>query len=479
VIPTVSTLTSCCLTYPDSYKGKPPPGSGTIVNGVVTERVCDRLSLVLLSGQLPGRPGGRDQPPAPATDRTGDNLLNRAPDTAETAWQPPTGPAAVLDVSEPPSRVQVVSETARAHRRRHAATLCPRIGSCAPGANAAHRKTRQADRPRRGADQPADHSTNPTRTNHRTEDLRRDTSPRTAVFHPPVLAVWTGGTLPPRVHRARQDFLLPLPKRRCHVEGLPVSTGKRPRLCTLGEPVQPPPTPPNDRPLPEQSDHRPHVTTQILGEWYAALVDTGAAGSFIGDHLRDKCNRHLRPVTPTIQSARMAYGQVDTITEAYWISLQIGTTTIRGKYHHLPHLPSDLVLGIDLLRRYPFSIDLKEGSASLRPPTTADEVQPTQAQPAFQVSDSPPLTLSPDEEQRLRQFLVEELPLFDSVRGLTPLARHEIRLLHPEPVKQRYRPRNPFMQGIIDEEVDKMLAEGVCNRAVGQPLELANRPGQE
>jgi hypothetical protein len=212
-----------------------------------------------------------------------------------------------------------------------------------------------------------------------------------------------------------------------------VSTGKRPRLCTLGEPVQPPPTPPNDRPLPEQSDHRPHVTTQILGEWYAALLDTGAAGSFIGDHIRDKCNRHLRPVTPTIQSARMANGQVDTIIEAYWISLQIGTTTIRKKFHQLPHLPSDLVLDIDLLRRYPFSIDLKEGSASLRPPTTADEVQPTQAQPAFQVSDSPPLTLSRDEEQRLRQFLAEELPLFDSVRGLTPLARHEIRLLHPEP----------------------------------------------
>jgi hypothetical protein len=61
-----------------------------------------------------------------------------------------------------------------------------------------------------------------------------------------------------------------------------VPVGKRPRLCTLGEPVQPPPTPPNDRPLPEKPDHRPHVTTQIIGEWYAALVDTGAAGSFIG-----------------------------------------------------------------------------------------------------------------------------------------------------------------------------------------------------
>jgi hypothetical protein len=139
--------------------------------------------------------------------------------------------------------------------------------------------------------------------------------------------------------------------------------------------------------------------------------NTGAAGSFIGDHLRDKCYRHLRPVTPTIQSARMANGQVDTITDAYWIRLKIGTTTIRGKFHHLPHLPSDIVLGIDLLRRYPFTIDLKKGSASLRPPTAVDEVQPTQAQPALQVSDSPSLTLSPDEQQRLRQFLAEELPV--------------------------------------------------------------------
>jgi hypothetical protein len=134
-------------------------------------------------------------------------------------------------------------------------------------------------------------------------------------------------------------------------------------------------------------------------------------------------------------------------------------TRIRGKFHHLPHLPSDIVLGNDLLRRYPFTIDLKRGSASLRSPTAVNEVQPTQAQPALQVSNSPPL--SPDEEQRLRQFLAEERPLFDTVRGLTPLAEHEIRLLHPEPVTQSYRPRNPFMEGIIDEEVDKMLAEGV------------------
>jgi hypothetical protein len=282
----------------------------------------------------------------------------------------------------------------------------------------------------------------------------------------------TDGTLPLRVHRTREDLLLPLPKGRCHVQGMPVPIGKRPKPCALGETVQPPPTPPNDRPLPEEPDHRPHVTAQILGELYAALVDTGAAGSFIGDSLRDKCYRHLRPVTPTIQSARMANGQVDTITEAYWISLKIGASTIQGKFHHL------LVLGIDIPRRYPFTIDLKGGSASLLSPDVVDAVQSTPTCPALQVSNSPPLTLSPDEEQRLRQFLAEEPPLFDTGRGLTPLAQHEIRLLHPEPVKQRYRPRNPFMQGIIDEEVDKMLAEGVIEPSESpwsSPIVLAKK----
>jgi hypothetical protein len=97
------------------------------------------------------------------------------------------------------------------------------------------------------------------------------------------------------------------------------------------EPVQPPLIPPNYRQLPEESDHRPHVTVQIRGESYTALVDTGATVSFIGDYLRDKCYRHLRPVTPTVQSAGMANGQVEAITETYWISPTMGTTAIQGK----------------------------------------------------------------------------------------------------------------------------------------------------
>jgi len=69
--------------------------------------------------------------------------------------------------------------------------------------------------------------------------------------------------------------------------------------------------------------------------------------------------------------------------------------------------------------------------------------------------------LTTDEHQVLKQFLKRELNKFDYIQGVTPLIQHQIRLEDTTPIKQKYRPRNPAMQRIIDEEVDKMLAEGV------------------
>ncbi|KAJ3617816.1 hypothetical protein MTP99_006907 [Tenebrio molitor] len=106
----------------------------------------------------------------------------------------------------------------------------------------------------------------------------------------------------------------------------------------------------------------------------------------------------------------MVNDQVHAITEAYWISLKVGTTTIRGKFHYLPHLPSDIVLGIDILRRYPFTIDLERGSASLRAPATVKAMQLTPAYPALQVSDNSPPTLSIGKGQRRQQPLPEGAP---------------------------------------------------------------------
>jgi hypothetical protein len=266
---------------------------------------------------------------------------------------------------------------------------------------------RRRDKHSAPAEVPTSRPANPTRAGHRFEDVRHCTHLRAA-----VLSWRCGQTGHFRRECTRSVKIF---CSRCRKDGVmskdcPCQTGNASGLCALEKPVPSPPTPPNDRPFTEESDHRPHVTVQILGELHAALVDTGAAGSFIGDHTRDKCNRHLRPANPTIQSARMANDQVDAITEAYWISLKVGTTTIRGKFHYLPHLPSDIVLGIDILRRYPFTIDLEKGSASLRAPAAVKTVQPTPAHPALQISDNSPPTLSIGTGQRRQQPLPEGAP---------------------------------------------------------------------
>ena len=86
--------------------------------------------------------------------------------------------------------------------------------------------------------------------------------------------------------------------------------------------------------------------------------------------------------------------------------------------------------------------------------------------------------MTAEEQTRLKQFLEEELPLFEAVEGTTPLVTHEIRLLDPEPIKQRYRPVNPRIQEIMNDEVDQMLANGVIEPSESpwsSPIVLARK----
>lgn len=47
------------------------------------------------------------------------------------------------------------------------------------------------------------------------------------------------------------------------------------------------------------------------------------------------------------------------------------------------------------------------------------------------------------------------------MKGPTDQTQHRIRLKNATSIKQRYRPRNPAIQAIIDTEVDEILARGI------------------
>lgn len=70
--------------------------------------------------------------------------------------------------------------------------------------------------------------------------------------------------------------------------------------------------------------------------------------------------------------------------------------------------------------------------------------------------------MTEDEDTQLNNFLDKELAAFKTIKGTTTLAQHAIRLKPgTEPIKQRYRPQNPKMTAIINQEVDRMIEEGV------------------
>ena len=174
--------------------------------------------------------------------------------------------------------------------------------------------------------------------------------------------------------------------------------------------------------------------------------------------------------TPIAHLAQMANREVISVRNAYQVTFYIGTDKYQEVIHHLPGLSTEIVLGMDLLCKLKFKLELDRELVTVNNRMILNKEDIVGCSPlgntihsstAATASPKTPLTLTAEEESRLQIFLSEQLVLFEQIRGTTPLIKHKIRLINSEPIKQRYQPRNPRMQAIIDEEVNRMLAEGI------------------
>jgi len=126
----------------------------------------------------------------------------------------------------------------------------------------------------------------------------------------------------------------------------------------------------------------------------------------------------------------------------------------------LPTLKSAVLIGVDLWARLGIALPAPP------PPPTTDYLN--QDFSAADETSVPGLARRTSEEGRLRAFLARELALFEGVKGPTHLLQHHIRVKPGQvPIKQRYQPRNPAMQAIIDREVDNMEQEGIIEPSEG------------
>ncbi|KAL7725865.1 hypothetical protein ACLKA6_016416 [Drosophila palustris] len=104
---------------------------------------------------------------------------------------------------------------------------------------------------------------------------------------------------------------------------------------------------------------------------------------------------------------------------------------------------------------YPFGETTTEVCAIAIPPepdphvNEADDDDPSEAKPGQEEE--------PELEPWVRDFLERELAQFETLTGVTHIAEHVITMKDDRPIKQRYYPKNPAMQRIIDEQVDELL----------------------
>ncbi|KMQ81856.1 reverse ribonuclease integrase, partial [Lasius niger] len=191
----------------------------------------------------------------------------------------------------------------------------------------------------------------------------------------------------------------------------------------------------------------PHITVTIGRQERNALLDSGSEISFVNAHTVNLAKRmgiHPQEGTGQIQLADGAPAQVlGTIT----LTIRVRHRPITHTFSILPTLTDAILIGIDLWARL---------GITLTPPCQC----PANPQNSACGLTNGLATCTTDEDRRLQNFLGNELPKFQDITGPTPLITHHIRLTNSTPIK-RYRPRNPAMQEIINQEVEDMEKTGV------------------
>jgi len=179
----------------------------------------------------------------------------------------------------------------------------------------------------------------------------------------------------------------------------------------------------------------------ILGRRYKALLDSGSMKSFVSTAVEKHCYaNHYRPQDTGIP-IRLANGAETAVDAWYNIPVEIGQVKTTQQFGVMPDLTVDVLIGVDILAQLGIGIP---------PPPKQSRICTAMCTASHK-----------NEAKILERFLATELPKFDNIRGPTDLVEHKIRLKSDLPIKQRYRPRNPAMQGIIDDEVREMERAGV------------------
>ena len=219
-------------------------------------------------------------------------------------------------------------------------------------------------------------------------------------------------------------------------------------------------------------DNRYYVSARVGERVFKALVDPGAANSYLSAGTAEFCQSKGWSQRKENKIAAMADGTPANLRISLKGQLAVLGREIEHSFLVMDKLTHDILLGMDTLNKLEIRIILagkelrQKGTRNQSEVNTVDKIGLSK--------------LTEEENRRLENYLSSVKKEFMKVKGVTPLATHEIKLIDDTPIKQRYRPRNPAMQELINQEVDKMLADKVIQRSDSpwsSPIVIAPKKG--
>ncbi|XP_036345593.1 uncharacterized protein LOC118754828 isoform X2 [Rhagoletis pomonella] len=195
-------------------------------------------------------------------------------------------------------------------------------------------------------------------------------------------------------------------------------------------------------------DGRFYADVTIEGLHVRALVDTGATLTYVDDSTRVHLERlNIRP-QPNKRNVQLADQTCVASTHTYPVRIKYNERFTRTAVAVIPNLAERMILGMDFLSKRGIVVTLDGQPLN---PDTSPRPTPTLCCLTERAH------LNEEQNQELAHFLDNNKTLFSKITGPSTAAEHIITLRHNQPLKQRYYPRNPAMQQVINTEVDELL----------------------
>jgi hypothetical protein len=213
-----------------------------------------------------------------------------------------------------------------------------------------------------------------------------------------------------------------------------------------------------------KGDPRPYLRVKIFGVSLLGLLDSGAAVTVIGDPGWLKL-RSLGLTLHPHQPVCVADGSVLAVSGSVDLPIEVSGRVRVTRVVVVPSVTSEILLGVDLWKDLDLVPRLRHSTYSFGNSLDA----------LCEVSQ--PIT--PDQRAQVDRLVTKYCARTDSGLGRATAVEHIIDVGDSKPIKQRYYPVSPYVQKLIDDEVEKMLALGVIEpsrSAWSSPVVMVKKP---